>query len=213
MSDDDSDLFKEAAKGARPIQHNGLKTEQLIADARKRNLKRMHAPKHSVDTEHHSVHSESTESSVGRPPGGWSGDRDTFPPIEPNRELLYCRSGIPLKRFKHLKSGSIPTEATLDLHGYTLEEAAFQLTSFLSEAKQRGYRCVRIVHGKGQTAYAKANRFPKQAAPHAPPILKSAINHWLPQEGRVLAFCSAPPNQGGRGAVLVLLKRNREQER
>ena len=49
---------------------------------------------------------------------------------------------------------------------------------------------VKIVHGKGSEA-----------------ILKTCINGWLRQLPEVLAFCSAPPKDGGNGAVLVLLKK------
>ncbi|VCX74078.1 hypothetical protein BANRA_00030 [Acinetobacter baumannii] len=37
--------------------------------------------------------------------------------------------------------------------------------------------------------------------------LKTYVNGWLRQHRDVLAFVSAPENQGGTGAVLVLLKR------
>ena len=37
------------------------------------------------------------------------------------------------------------------------------------------------------------------------PVLKLLVDRVLRQRGDVLAFASAPPNQGGSGAVLVLL--------
>ena len=34
-----------------------------------------------------------------------------------------------------------------------------------------------------------------------------SIDSWLRRNGEVLAYCSARPNDGGTGAVYVLLKR------
>jgi len=36
--------------------------------------------------------------------------------------------------------------------------------------------------------------------------LKGKAQQWLAQRDDVLAFCEAPKNQGGSGALLVLLK-------
>jgi DNA-nicking Smr family endonuclease len=36
--------------------------------------------------------------------------------------------------------------------------------------------------------------------------LKGKVQGWLAQSGEILAFCEAPENQGGSGALLVLLK-------
>ena len=64
------------------------------------------------------------------------------------------------------------------------------MTQLLSQAKQSNETMVKIVHGKGSEA-----------------ILKTCVNGWLRQLPEVLAFCSAPPKDGGNGAVLVLLKK------
>ena len=47
-----------------------------------------------------------------------------------------------------------------------------------------------IIHGKGIHA-----------------ILKNHVKLWLEQHPSVLAFCSAPPQFGGSGSVLVLVKK------
>ena len=51
---------------------------------------------------------------------------------------------------------------------------------------------MRIIHGKGGDGV---------------PVLKNLVDRTLRQRGEVLAFHSAPPSQGGTGAVLVLLAR------
>jgi DNA-nicking Smr family endonuclease len=53
------------------------------------------------------------------------------------------------------------------------------------------------VHGKG---LGSKNR---------KPVLKNKLRLWLPRRDEVLAFCQAPDDDGGSGAVLVLLKARR----
>jgi DNA-nicking Smr family endonuclease len=62
---------------------------------------------------------------------------------------------------------------------------------------QAGFGCVRIVHGKGLHSETGV------------PVLKNLVDRLLRQRADVLAFHSAPPAQGGRGAVLVLLRQRR----
>jgi len=68
------------------------------------------------------------------------------------------------------------------------------LAEFLGGCLKRGLRCVRVVHGKGLRS------------PGREPVLKGKVQQWLGQRDEVLAFCEAPKNQGGSGALLVLLK-------
>ena len=68
------------------------------------------------------------------------------------------------------------------------------LAEFLGGCLKRGLRCVRVIHGKGLRS------------PGREPVLKGKVQRWLAQRDEVLAFCEAPKNQGGSGALLVLLK-------
>ena len=43
-------------------------------------------------------------------------------------------------------------------------------------------------------------------SPNREPVLKNKVRVWLARRDDVLAFCQAPANQGGGGALLVLLK-------
>jgi len=54
---------------------------------------------------------------------------------------------------------------------------------------------VRVIHGKGRKNVERS------------PRMKPAVNQWLQGSKKVLAFCSARSNDGGTGAVYVLLKR------
>jgi len=69
------------------------------------------------------------------------------------------------------------------------------LIHFISQSYMAGFRCVLIIHGKGGVQNEIS-------------ILKSHVNHWLKQFTEILAFHSALPKDGGRGAVYVLLKSN-----
>ncbi len=116
--------------------------------------------------------------------------------IETGDELLFVRPGIQHSLTRKLRRGQLSIEGELDLHGQTVAEAKESLVDFLSQARDRWWRCVRIVHGKGMRSQGRM------------PVLKGKVNHWLQQLDAVLAFSSTRPVDGGTGAVYVLLKRS-----
>lgn len=107
--------------------------------------------------------------------------------------LNYSAHAIPAKRLRELKAGLIPWEASLDLHGSTLEEARKKLTQLIIAATHNQWRSLLIIHGKG-------------GMNNQAPVLKNLVNNWLKQIPQVLAFHSALAKDGGNGAVYVLLK-------
>ncbi len=109
--------------------------------------------------------------------------------------MFFCRPGIQHRLLRKLRRGQISIGAELDLHGMTSREARQALLVFISECKRQNIRCVKIVHGKGKGSVSRR------------PVLKNRINNWLPQLDDILAFCSARVEDGGVGAVYVLLKR------
>lgn len=114
--------------------------------------------------------------------------------LETGEELVYLREGLSRLVLRRLRRGHWVVQGQLDLHGMNRHEAALGVAEFLLSAVQRGQRCVRIIHGKG---YGSRNR---------EPVLKAKLRHWLMPRDEVLAFCQAPPHEGGGGALLVLLK-------
>jgi len=114
--------------------------------------------------------------------------------LETGEELVYLRDGLARMVLRRLRRGHWVVQAHLDLHGMNRQEAAIHVADFLLSAAQRGQRCVRIIHGKG---YGSKNR---------EPVLKAKLRAWLMPRDEVLAFCQAPPHEGGSGALLVLLK-------
>lgn len=115
--------------------------------------------------------------------------------LETGEELLYCQSSISWPQFRKLRRGSFSIQAELDLHGMTAPLARQALGGFLSQCLMLRYRCVRVIHGKGNGSFNRQ------------PVLKQKLKYWLSQRHDVLAFCSARPVDGGTGAVYVLLKR------
>ena len=106
----------------------------------------------------------------------------------------FVRRGIGPDVLAKLRRGHWVVQSEIDLHRMTASEARIALADFLAGARARGWRCVRVVHGKGLTS------------PGREPVLKGKTRTWLAQWDHVLAYCEAPRHSGGSGAVIVLLK-------
>ena len=106
----------------------------------------------------------------------------------------FARPGISRMTLRKLRRGEWPIQDSLDLHSLHSDAARRLLLEFLHDATQNGLRCVCVIHGKGRHSEGGEG------------ILKSRVRHWLTQCAEVLAFCETPPNEGGGGAVKVLLK-------
>ena len=106
----------------------------------------------------------------------------------------FVRRGLGSDVLRKLRRGDWSVQAEIDLHGHRIDEAHDALADFLDEARVRGYRCVRVIHGKGLTS------------PNREPVLKGKVRAWLTRWNEVLAYCEALPHGGGSGAVLVLLR-------
>lgn len=116
-------------------------------------------------------------------------------PLEAGDVASYRRDALPPGMFQRLKRGQYAVQDELDLHGANALQAEHLLRGFLLEAHAHEHGCVRIIHGKGLQSDGGA------------PVLKNLVDRLLRQRNDVLAFHSAPPAQGGTGALLVLLAR------
>ncbi len=114
--------------------------------------------------------------------------------LESGEELLYLRQGQSPDVLSKLRRGFWVVQAQIDLHGLISDEAREYVAEFLGSCKKRNVRCVRIVHGKG---LGSRNR---------EPVLKHKLRNWLMQKDEVIAYAQAKPEDGGSGAVIVLLK-------
>ena len=113
---------------------------------------------------------------------------------EHDAEQTFLRRGLSTDILKKLRRGEWSVQGEIDLHGHRIDEARDALSDFLVEARQHGFRCVRVIHGKGLTS------------PNRVPVLKGRVRKWLSQWDEVLAYCEAPRHAGGGGAVLILLR-------
>ncbi len=108
---------------------------------------------------------------------------------------LYARPGVQQRVIRRLNRGQLMISGELDLHGMTIREAKPSVLAFLQGMRGEEMCCVRIVHGKGL------------GSDNAKPVLKNQLDHWLRQLPEVLAFSSARRDDGGSGALNILLRR------
>ena len=113
--------------------------------------------------------------------------------LDVDDQLSFRRPGIGTDITRKLRKGEWSIQGQLDLHGLRSDEARTALGQFIRDAKRMGWRCVRVVHGKGL------------GSPGKEPVLKAKVQRWLVQKNEVLAFVQAKPSDGGAGALVVLL--------
>ena len=126
---EDSALFRDAVRDARPIAPPGRSSE---ADAPPPPV-----PVQSLLDAHDAL----VES--------LSGALDPEQSMETGEELVFLRPGLSRETLKRLRRGHWAVQDDLDLHGMNREQARHMLVQFLAACGKRGLRCVRIVHGKG----------------------------------------------------------------
>ncbi|MGZ3238157.1 MAG: Smr/MutS family protein [Burkholderiaceae bacterium] len=114
--------------------------------------------------------------------------------LDSDAALSFARNGIGPDVMRKLRRGHWVIQDQLDLHGLRTDEARVALAEFLRDAGKRGFRCVRVIHGKGLGSVNKE------------PVLKNKVRNWLVQKNEVIAFCQAKAADGGAGALVVLLK-------
>jgi len=118
--------------------------------------------------------------------------------LEGGDESSYLHSGVANSVLRDLRRGRWAIQDEIDLHGLNREEARGQLATFLAQSLKYGKRCVRIVHGKGH------------GSPGGEAVLRRLVRGWLVQKNEILAYCQAKPQDGGEGAVIVLLRTQRK---
>jgi DNA-nicking Smr family endonuclease len=123
-----------------------------------------------------------------------SDEFDTSTLLEVDDAMSFRRPGIGIDVARKLRRGHWSIQSEIDLHGLRREDAREALAGFLRDAVRQGLRCVRVVHGKGL------------GSPGKTPVLKGKVHGWLVQKNEVLAFVQARADEGGAGAVVVLLK-------
>lgn len=105
---------------------------------------------------------------------------------------------------RQLKRGTLQVEATLDLHGFTQEEAFKALSRFITVCQQKGKRFLLIITGKGKNLH-------RQNIDEARPgVLKEKVPQWLQQghfQPHVISISGATRLHGGSGAYYVRIRK------
>lgn len=120
--------------------------------------------------------------------------------VGPHDIVGYKRPGIQDGVFRKLRLGKYETEARLDLHRKTVEEARQQLFRFIHDCMNHDIRSVLVLPGKGEKSQGDSA------------VLKSYLVHWLEQIEEVQAYHTAQPHHGGAGAFYVLLRKSERKK-
>ncbi|MFD2189979.1 DNA endonuclease SmrA [Pistricoccus aurantiacus] len=110
--------------------------------------------------------------------------------------MEYRRDGIQIGVLEKLRHGGYPPEARLHLIKMPLHECRREIFRFIRDAYQHELRSLLLVHGRGREDDSRAN------------VLRSYVAKWLVQFDEVQAYSSAPAQQGGLGATLVMLRKS-----
>ena len=124
---EESELFREAVRGVKPLAHNS----QVPAPPRSPPRARF------ARAERRAVLLESLD------------DHVNDPLVAAGDELVFRREGVRPEVMRKLRRGQYRVQSEIDLHGFTVAEAKQALREFLSNAVTFDNRCVRVVHGKG----------------------------------------------------------------
>jgi DNA-nicking Smr family endonuclease len=114
--------------------------------------------------------------------------------LDEDPSLSWSAPGVGPDVVKRLRKRYWPVQDEIDLHGLTRDEARREVDAYLRKSAKRGVRCVRVIHGVG---YGSSG---------GEPVLRGMVHSWLVQTDAVVAFCAANRNDGGHGALIVLLR-------
>ncbi len=105
---------------------------------------------------------------------------------------------------RRLLRGSVQPDATVDLHGHTLNSAWSMLDGALERSIVRGDRVILLITGKPPR--------PESERPHARGAIRAAVGDWLHASRHadaIAAVRGASPRHGGSGALYIVLRRPR----
>lgn len=105
---------------------------------------------------------------------------------------------------RKLATGAIVPDASIDLHGHTLETAYHVLDAALDRAIRHGDRVLLLITGRPPR--------PESERPHARGRIRAAVGDWLAASrhaAKIAAVRAAHPRHGGAGALYIILRRDR----
>jgi DNA-nicking Smr family endonuclease len=179
---DEAAILREAYAGVRKFGNNGGHRMPIVPEVR-----------HTVVSEEAEVLAALSDlvSGVGN-----------FDLTETEEYVEGARVGLDPRLLSRLRRGEFAVQDHIDLHGMIQPDAKMALREFVIRAVGKGMRTVLVVHGRGL------------GSPGGRPILKHATAQWLSHGeigAHVHAFSTARPQDGGAGAMYVLLRRDRRR--
>lgn len=179
---DDTTLFKQATKNVVPLK---AKHKTVLT-----------VPPGATYSRDHDLFAQRRQHAMGNEFKPLAQVSDTFTSIHLQaNSAAYLKPGQSPSILKKLRKGKWSQLASIDLHGYQINEAREHLVQYLSYCTENNISHVHIVHGKG---YGSKNGESK---------LKTTVRRWLAQLSFVLAYVECPDWLGGSGAVLVMLEK------
>lgn len=182
LNAEDKALLRQALKGVSPLRHSQRAERQPTV---------LRHPEYFAAKRQQA---EGQEKAIASPHPSPKRSKAPTAQTRTTEEGQYLAPGLGTDVLKKLRQFYWPIQATLDLHGYTSEQASERFDRFIQACVAHGLRAVLIIHGKGQRSKDK------QA------VLKPQVMAWLRHLPQVQAYIPAPDNAGGQGALVVLLR-------
>jgi DNA-nicking Smr family endonuclease len=126
------------------------------------------------------------------------GAAERFEVSDDGRSIEGHRPEVDRTTLRRLRRGELPVDGRFDLHGLAAGAAREAVEGFVQRSRVRGDRVLLLVHGKGGHS------------PGGRGVLRGEIAAWLSQgeaSRSVAAFATAAAEDGGEGALYVLLRR------
>ena len=108
---------------------------------------------------------------------------------------------------KKIKKGKLKIQSKLDLHGFTVEESKEKVAEFILKNYEYKKRLLLIITGKGK-------RLDVSEGWRGTGKLKKNVPMWLRSvqlSKYILWFDSASPENGGEGALMIYLKKSKNE--
>lgn len=184
LSQDDIQLFHQSLRGVKPLSD----TNRIDKKATPlKNPEFYRAKREQAEGEPHLLTPKRTKAPATRP-------------VKPSQvqlqdEHTYLATGMGKDVLNKLKQLVWPIEATLDLHGTTLDQATTRFDRFVITCFEHNVKCFMVIHGKGHGSKGGKT------------VLKQHVMTWLKELDNVAAFMPAPESIGGDGALIILSKK------
>ena len=111
---------------------------------------------------------------------------------------LADNSGINYSTVKRMDKGDYPIDGSLDLHGFSINDAFEFFFKFINTSYYKKHRMLLVVTGKGL-------RFSNES-----PSINKMLQRWINVPGiieKILRYNYAIQRHGGKGAYYILLKK------